>query len=353
MTSSASHFLPVKSPRHFANTWGYGCSKRLEARLRQILVNLLSNAVRFTERGEMTVALHGAQRANTTTTPIWDLSMAVQDTGIGITPEQLTRIFQPFTQASSATASRYGGSGLGLTISRRLAEQMGGQIHAASIPGTGSTFTVELAAEATSAPPLAYLAPAQPVLAGRRVLLLADHVSQNAVLAQQLVIWHMSPQVFSDADAALDWLRAGSPIDVILLACDTSSVTDLAFIQELRSAARRPSLPIVLWAAVSQRGQMLDQIEHTTALLPLPIRPGMLHEAMLRLLRGDGVPFVPKTDLIDVTMGERHPLRILLAEDNATNQQVARRLLAKLGYGVDVAVNGQRYSKHSSASPLT
>ena len=115
-----------------------------QARLRQILVNLLANSVRFTERGAITVVITGARRSPPAAPALWELSIAVCDTGIGIAPEQLQRIFEPFTQADASIASRYGGSGLGLTISRRLAEQMGGQLRAESAPGVGSTFTLEL-----------------------------------------------------------------------------------------------------------------------------------------------------------------------------------------------------------------
>ena len=115
-----------------------------QARLRQILVNLLANSVRFTERGAITVVITGARRSPPAAPALWELSIAVCDTGIGIAPEQLQRIFEPFTQVDASIASRYGGSGLGLTISRRLAEQMGGQLRAESAPGVGSTFTLEL-----------------------------------------------------------------------------------------------------------------------------------------------------------------------------------------------------------------
>ena len=312
-----------------------------QARLRQILVNLLSNAVRFTERGEITVTLVGAARTIAADT-LWDITLAIHDTGIGIAPEQLTRIFQPFVQTNSPTTSRYGGSGLGLTISRRLAEQMDGQIRAASALGNGSTFTVELTLAATSAPPPGYLAAVQPLLAGQCVLLLADHADHGATLVRQLELWQMLPKLFVAVQDALDWLRLRPPVDVILLAHDGMNAANLMLAHELRAAAGRPTLPIVLWAAVSQRSQKLDQIDHAnTALLPLPIRPAMLHDTLLRLLRGgEGLPFAPRIDQIDATMAERYPLRILLAEDNTTNQQVARRLLAKLGYHADVAVNG-------------
>jgi PAS domain S-box-containing protein len=312
------------------------------ARLRQILVNLLSNAVRFTERGEIAVTLTGLRRASAAGPPIWDLTIAVRDTGIGIVPEHLERIFLPFTQANATTTRRYGGTGLGLTISRRLAGLMGGQIGVESEPGYGSTFSVELPMEATAAPPPGYLAATQPLLAARRALLLAERAEAGAVLAQQLSNWQMVPTVVLDAAEALARLRRTPVPDVVLLLCEGAGAADLALVAELREAAGRPILPIVLWTAVSQRGQVLDKVDAaSTAVLALPQRPSALHEALSRLLGGaSGGRFAPSAPQVDATMGARHPLRILLAEDNVTNQHVAQRLLAKLGYRAEVASNG-------------
>ncbi|MBC8164097.1 MAG: PAS domain S-box protein [Roseiflexaceae bacterium] len=312
------------------------------ARLRQILVNLLSNAVRFTERGEIVVTLAGTPAASASDdTSTWNITIAVRDTGIGISPSQLHRIFQPFAQASAATTRRYGGSGLGLTISRQLAEQMGGRIQVASTLGAGSVFTVEVAVAATNAPPPAYLSPIQPVLAQRRALLIADTSAHAEAITRQLTSWRMVPIVFAAAHDALAWLQAGQSTDVILIACDGANATDITLVDQLRAAAGRAELPVVLWSAASQRSKLRGNADPgSTALLSPPIRPGTLHEILLRLLRGSGDAPAPRTDHFDETMGKRHPLRILLAEDNATNQQVARRLLAKLGYQADIAVNG-------------
>ena len=305
-------------------------------RLRQILLNLLSNAVRFTEHGEIVVTLAGTRVPGAHDPPLWDISISVRDTGIGIEPAQLERIFQPFEQASDVIARQYGGSGLGLTISRRLAEMMGGQLRATSTPGVGSTFVLDLSATLT--PVIPGPAPAHPALAGRRVLLLADRAETARMLAQQLAAWHMAPTIVAAAPDAHTYLCTGGAADVALLAHEDAA-DNVALAPILRAAW--PGLPVVLWAGVSRRGQLLDQFDHSrTALLPLPIRPGMLHAALLRLLGAGGVQEDRHAYQVDEAMGARHPLRILLAEDNAINQQVARRLLARLGYQADVVANG-------------
>jgi PAS domain S-box-containing protein len=308
------------------------------ARLRQILVNLLSNAIRFTERGEVALTLRGSQHEPAPNTPPrWNLEISVRDTGIGIAPEHLSRIFQPFTQAGAAPSQHRGGTGLGLTICRRLAGLMGGHIEVVSQVGAGSTFTLKLDAVATEAAPPAYLAPSQPLLAGRRVLLLATEHS-CADLRSQLEAWQMAPTLCPNTDDALNWLRSGQAVDVVLYAA--TATPDPALLAALR-AASRPSLPIILWTAVSQRGMLLEQLDTTcTAVLPLPERPTALHNALHRLLGGATRQLVPSSSPIDATLGTRYPLRILLAEDNATNRQVAQRLLAKLGYQATVAANG-------------
>ena len=313
------------------------------ARLRQVLVNLLSNAVRFTERGEIAVALTGTQRPTAdAAAPTWDLTITLRDTGVGISAEQVARIFQPFTQAGATTTSRLGGTGLGLTISRRLTELMGGRIGVASTPGSGSTFTVELPLLAGTAPLPDFLAPSQPALAGKRALLLAGHAETGEILARQLSAWQMAPTVVGSAPEMLDWLSAENPADVVLLAPELVVASHVALVDELRTAAGKPALPVVLGAAVTRRALALDEVQPSRIVeLPPPLRPAMLHKALYAMLGDDrGDSAVPPAPAFDATMGARSPLRILLAEDNMTNQQVAQRMLAKFGYQAQVAANG-------------
>jgi PAS domain S-box-containing protein len=312
------------------------------ARLRQILVNLLSNAVRFTERGEVVVVLSGHARISDDddATP-WEIAIDVCDTGVGIAPEHLDWIFQPFTQAGASATRRSGGTGLGLTISRRLAELMGGQIQVASRLGVGSTFTLGLSLMPTDSPPPPYLASAQPLLADKRVLVLADRPDVSELLARQLAAWRMQTTVCATAAEACTRLQDGIGVDVIVLAYQAVDGASAALVGELRVIAAQPALPIIIWAALSQRGPVLSAVDPaTTAVLTLPLRPAALYDALHTLLDASAIVSRPDTPLIDEAMGLRHPLRILLAEDNATNQQVAQRLLGKLGYQADMAANG-------------
>lgn len=308
------------------------------ARLRQILVNLLSNAIRFTERGAITVTLGGTQ-SGSAAEATWNLALSVQDTGIGIDPVQLERIFQPFAQAANTTGRLYGGTGLGLTISRRLADLMGGQIAVVSTPGAGSTFTVSIALTATSAAPPAYLLPVQPGLAGKRVLIVADHPASADALARQFAIWQLQPSCVTPAQALTQITNEPAFKLVVLLQEDGASAETL--IRRLHAASRQ-DLPTVLGTAISQRSRARDRLAAaTTFVLPLPFRPAALYAAVNHLLNTGAAtgPSLPDT-LFDPTLGQRHPLRILLAEDNGTNQQVAQRLLARLGYQADIAASG-------------
>jgi signal transduction histidine kinase len=208
-------------------------------RLRQVLVNLLSNAVKFTEMGEIFVQaeLLSTRAADTPGRSVLHLHFSVRDTGIGIRPEKLARLFEPFMQAEKSTARHYGGTGLGLAISKRLVEMMGGKMWAESAHGEGSTFhfTANFQTETSqnSAVPPA-LAGRQSKLADLRILIVDDNATVRRVLAEQTTQWGMNPRAAENASQAFDWVRAGEQFDLAVVDLQMPGMDGLDLATEIR-----------------------------------------------------------------------------------------------------------------------
>ena len=310
-------------------------------RLRQVLLNLLSNAVKFTERGEVVLTV----QAQAGEPGPWTLGFAVRDTGIGLSAEGMAKLFQSFSQADSSTARKYGGTGLGLAISRKLAELMGGRMWVESAgPGQGSIFRFTIQATPATLPDPARrsFAGEQPVLAGRRVLLVDDNPTNLRILDLQCGKWGMQPRGFSSPVEALDEVKAGSRFDLAILDMHMPEMDGLALAREMQQGGA--SWPMVLFSSLGRR-EWEDGAQLFRAHLSKPLRQSQLFDTLVTLLAQEAVrrpapsPETPKPSL-DAGMAQRHPLRILLAEDNAVNQKLALRLLQQMGYRADVAANG-------------
>jgi CheY-like chemotaxis protein len=312
-------------------------------RLRQVLLNLLSNAVKFTETGE--VVLTVSAEALPAAAPRVRLRFVVRDTGIGLSPQGVSRLFQSFSQADSSTTRKYGGTGLGLAISKRLAELMGGTMWVESDgPGTGSSFffTIEVPiADAPSRHPVAVGVQAE--LQGKRLLVVDDNVTNRRVLSQQTGKWGMASRDTESPQEALRWLDAGERFDLAILDMHMPEMSGIELARRIRP--RHPSLPLVLFSSLGRR-----EVEGAEALfgayLSKPLHPSQLFDTMVGLfVDKPGVrppaPTAPSLpSRIDPAMATRHPLRILVAEDNAVNQKLALRLLQQMGYRADLASNG-------------
>jgi PAS domain S-box-containing protein len=321
-------------------------------RLRQILLNLLSNAVKFTEEGEILVhvALDDGKAEDVTAlrpSSRVGLHFSVRDTGIGIAPDRMDRLFQSFSQVDSSTTRRYGGTGLGLAISRRLSEMMGGRMWAESegLPGKGSTFHFTVETEATPAPPRAYQRAAPLDLKGKRVLIVDDSATNLKIMTLQMQGWGMEPLATTSPAEALDWIRRGHPFDAAVLDRQMPGMDGPMLAAEIRRHRDSHALPLILVSSLG-RGEVEEGAAHFAAFLLKPIRASQLYNALVGVLAETSGVSVPPTAAgparseFDPDMGRRLPLRILLAEDNAVNQKLALRLLQRLGYRADVAANG-------------
>lgn len=308
-------------------------------RLRQVLVNLLSNAVKFTEQGEIFV--HVGSRRNRD--GLHEIHFRVRDTGIGIASHKIGQLFRSFAQADVSTARRFGGTGLGLVISKQLTEMMGGNMWVDSKEGAGSTFhfTVSLPAAAQN---LARLPTAHPVLIGQRVLIIDDNVTNRMTLRRQLLLWEMVPMEAPDIDEALAMLQQGRNVDVVLLDAQLPGVADLEGVHQLRSQSDLQQTPLILLVPVNQRNLRQRRGALTiNATLNKPIKPAELYDVLLRQLDTSATisPLSALQQQPAVTAAQhRRPIHILLAEDNVVNQKVAARMLERLGYRADIVQNG-------------
>jgi signal transduction histidine kinase/DNA-binding response OmpR family regulator len=301
-------------------------------RLRQVLLNLLSNAVKFTDAGEVVLTI--SAQGDT-------LHFALRDTGIGLTPEGMARLFQKFSQADSSTTRKYGGTGLGLAISKLLAELMGGTMSVASDgPGRGSLFRFTIRAPATTLPAGARreLIGEQTMLKGRRILVVDDNATNRRILALQSAKWGMVVHDADGADAALRALTA-QRFDLAIVDMHMPDTDGVALARRMRDAGH--AMPLVLFTSLGRRE---DGSGLFAATLAKPMRQSQLFDVLAGLLGGDALhkasTTAPAKPAIDAAMAVRHPLRILLAEDNLVNQKLALRLLSQMGYRPDVAANG-------------
>jgi PAS domain S-box-containing protein len=307
-----------------------------EGRLRQVLLNLLSNAVKFTHAGEV-VVLVAAEPVGANSHRI---ELAVRDTGIGIPPEGIERLFTSFSQVDASTTRRFGGTGLGLAISKRLVELMGGTISVESEPGEGSTFRISLPVTAAEVPTKISLDDGLPHLAGRRILVVDDNATNREIVTRHALSWGMEPVAVELPSTALELIADGERFDVAVLDMMMPGMDGVALAQEIRRHLNERQLPLLLLTSLGR----LPQAQSSgvfEAQLAKPLKASQLYNTLLHLLTaGEAGTAAEATEPATEGNPVTSSLRILLAEDNAMNQKVALRLLERLGYGADVATNG-------------
>jgi signal transduction histidine kinase/CheY-like chemotaxis protein/HPt (histidine-containing phosphotransfer) domain-containing protein len=309
-------------------------------RVKQVVMNLVGNAVKFTDAGEVAVTVVSRPSGYVEPGTSVELEVAVRDTGIGIPPERAASLFESFRQGDSSTTRRFGGTGLGLAISRRLAELMDGEISVESEVRKGSTFRfVARLAAATPLPGLSPLraAPRSPAAARSSS---KTGATTRALLERLLSRWGFSVTACASLGDATARARAAEPFDLALVDRDLPDGDASAAAARLREAVRTP-LPMVLLVPLGADTE--EKVEGFAARLARPVKPAMLHEVVSALLGGNR-PVARRDSAVrakfDGAMGRRLPLRILLAEDNPTNRELALLMLGRLGYEADVASNG-------------
>jgi PAS domain S-box-containing protein len=308
-------------------------------RLRQVLVNLIGNAVKFTERGEVVVSLRAepAQADGRV-----EMAFAVRDTGIGIPPEGLTRLFRSFSQVDTSTTRKFGGTGLGLVISKRLAEMMGGRMWVESEVGRGSTFHFTILAAPAGTKPRSWIAPHPAALAGRSLLLVDDNATNRRILADVAKGWGMSVRACASGAETLGALREGELFDLAVLDMHMPEMDGATLAREIRALRTAEAMPLILLSSVGSREGVNDPALFD-AYLTKPAKPAQLLEAMAGFFRGVARverPVSTHPFVAAAASAATRTERVLLAEDNVVNQKVALLMLARLGYRADVVANG-------------
>jgi PAS domain S-box-containing protein len=312
-------------------------------RLRQVLMNLVGNAIKFTEQGEVFVNVVLVEQTDTGAV----LQFEVSDTGIGIEADSQTRLFQPFTQADSLTSRKFGGTGLGLAISKKLVELMGGRIGVRSAAGRGSTFWFTARLEKQPAVDEAETSRPQQ-LAGARVLVVDPNATSRRILGHQLSVWSLPHVAVADASEALrllhDQAESGEPFELAILDRKMEVIDGLTLARQIKSDPILARLKLVMLTSLNQ---MLPETELQSAgfagWLFKPYRASQLFNCLATALAADlpALPSQPRNPIRSQTVTPpKQDVRVLLAEDDKVNQRVAFAQLNKIGYTTDVATNG-------------
>ncbi len=318
-------------------------------RFRQILANLLSNAVKFTDCGEVLVRVIKAGETDDEVA----LHVAVSDTGIGISEEARQRIFQAFTQADGSTTRKYGGTGLGLTISKQLVEMMRGEIGVESAPGKGSTFWFKL----PFAKPVPEATHSREFeggdLAGLHVLVVDGNATHRQILHHQLARWRMEDVTALNGAEALEILRheagAGKGFDLVILEMALPEMDGLTLAQTIKNDPALATQRLVLLTNLGHRPDpAMMQATGISACLVKPVRQSRLFDCLADVMSAPpgGVARAPSPTASHPAMSASleaaaRSVRVLVAEDNAVNQRLALKQLKKLGYHADAVANGK------------
>jgi signal transduction histidine kinase/DNA-binding response OmpR family regulator len=305
-------------------------------RLRQILINLVSNAIKFTQQGEIFVGVH----VKSIDGKKLKLEFEVRDTGIGIPKDKLERLFKAFTQVDASTTRKYGGTGLGLVISEKLVALMGGEISVHSVSGEGTTFVFTMQTAASTTPVLNYVHFNAEGLLGKNILVVDDNRTNRRILEAQLEQWKFRPVLAHSGEQAMKILSERKDFDVVITDMQMPDIDGVGLAKLIRG--KNEALPIILLSSVGdeQRKNYNQLFAH---ILTKPVKQKELSNALTSCLRKhkSSLTAITQDKKLSVDFAQKYPLQILIAEDNPVNQKLAIRILNKLGYEPGLAANGQ------------
>jgi two-component system sensor histidine kinase/response regulator len=305
--------------------------------LRQVLMNLLGNAMKFTAAGEVCLEV---QISRSIAGKTLELECKIRDTGVGIPADKLPKLFTAFSQADSSTTRKYGGTGLGLAISKKLIGLMGGDIRVESKEGIGTTFSFTICVETAKSSPEILIPNASTSINGKTVLVVDDNATNRTILKNLLLQWMLKPLLAASGREGLA-LLAQHPVDLVITDLHMPEMDGIALATRIKK--RGSKLPVILLSSVGDesRGKYPELFG---SVMNKPVKHHLLLRHITRLLQNDQAfapQEAPQQFKLSTQFAESFPMRILIAEDNAINQQLIRHILEKLGYPVEMTENGQ------------
>jgi CheY-like chemotaxis protein len=305
-------------------------------RLRQVLINLVNNAMKFTSKGEVFISVKIAGHENEDLV----LKFDIRDTGIGIPADKLNKLFKAFSQVDSSTTRKYGGTGLGLAISEKLVKLMGGDIGVVSEVGVGTTFSFTIKSKAGQNVQRNYVYMNLDRLKGKHILVVDDNATNREILEVQLTQWKFKPVMAESGDRALKILSLNKTIDLIISDMNMPVMDGVQLARKIRKM--RPELPIILLSSMGNE-QSRSEAHLFNSILTKPARHQVLYKHIVDQLKENGNVIrepEPVIQQFSEDFAKRYPMNILIAEDNLINQKLASRILMKMGYEPDIAANG-------------
>ncbi len=318
-----------------------------ETRISQILINLVNNGIKFTDKGEVyiQVSQRKIDSISKNNGKNIELHISVSDTGIGISEEQMSRLFKPFSQGDSSTTRRYGGTGLGLAICSRLVELMGGKIGVESVIGKGSKFFFTIQTRAAPAQPKVDLAQPIPEIQNKRVLLVDDNQTNLEILIWQCQKWQMLPFATTSGKEAILWIERGDPFDIAILDMAMPEMDGLSLGYELQKLKSKDQLPLILLTSLGKHNEDSELINRIfSAYISKPVKQSTLFNTIVNIFTTVKQSFhkiPPQKIKFNHKLATILPVKILLAEDNLINQELVITILDKMGYKIDVVNNGR------------
>ncbi len=309
-------------------------------RLRQVLVNLVNNSIKFTEKGEVFVNVKKLKQENN----VIELQFSVKDTGIGIPKDKFDKIFKSFSQVDSSTTRKFGGTGLGLAICKRLVELMGGKIWLESQEGVGSTFHFTIKTRVSNVnPPKIFLKSSLPALKNKRVLIVDDNETNLQIIKLQCRNWGMIPRTTPKGKEAIEWIKNNDPFDIAILDMLMPEMDGITLSKEIRKLRTKEELPIIMLTSAGKYDvdkELTDKL--FSAFVSKPIKQSQLYNIIINVTLKESELRIEeeKKSFVDRSMSEKIPMRLLVAEDNIINQKLILKILAQLGYKADVVGNG-------------
>jgi len=311
-------------------------------RLRQILVNLVNNAIKFTEKGEIYIEVDRLTKRRNSIA----LKFSVRDTGIGIPEDKQNRLFKSFSQVDSSTTRKYGGTGLGLAICKQLSELMGGNIWVESEEGKGSTFHFTILEKPAPQVSKTYLADKVPELKGKHILIVDDNETNRLILLLQCKQWGLIPKTVSSGLEALEELKRNTKYDLAILDMQMPEMDGLELGKKIRGMKKTEKLPLLMLSSLGVNPS-LENDNIIDLFLPKPVKQSNLFDAIMKCLGEEAIEKFTQSHIkqLDETLADKIPLNILVAEDNAINQKLALKVLEKMGYAAQIASNGVKVLK--------